>query len=268
MSSAIQLFATPNPRRFVQDGFVVLPEVFSNLEIVRLRRALVALFHDNKPPFEARFSNTALFDEPLRSIVFANTRLIGALRELLGEDFLFLNEFAAHDSFYSGWHTDTSSPEGKVGHDFHWSPNFILVNVAIYLQDNGETGGGLDVVPRSYLRDDPLAIGLRRDLGFPPVHLRDIDADPYCGALTLRAKAGDATVFHLRTSHRSSIATRAADNDDERKLALFILAGANNSSTRRYRTCLNEYHALNTTSRPNLPADFMRVLSDRGLTII
>jgi hypothetical protein len=158
-------------RSFCQDGFVVVPQVFDQTEIAELRRAAFAQFPDNRPPFEPKFSSTALFQGPFQ-LVFRNRKFIQALRTVLGEDFVFINEFALHDSFYVGWHTDTASPEGKVGHEFHWSPGFCVVQAAIYLQDNNENGGGLDVVPGSYVRDDPFAASRPsrrpRDFSSPP----------------------------------------------------------------------------------------------------
>ena len=156
-------------RSFCQDGFVVVPQVFDQTEMAELRRAAIAQFPDNRPPFEPQFSSTAVFQEPFR-LVFRNRKFIQALRAVLGEDFVFVNEFGLHDSFYVGWHTDTATPEGKVGHEFHWSPGFCVVQIAIYLQDNNENGGGLDVVPGSYVRDDPFAASMRREHGLPIVN--------------------------------------------------------------------------------------------------
>lgn len=255
-------------RQFVQDGFVLLPSTFTVSEIAELRAALIKAFADNKPPFTPHFSATALFQEPLRSIVFRNARLIGALRELLGDDFLLINEMSAHDSFFSGWHTDTSSPEGKAGHEFHWSPGFAVVNVAIYLQENCETGGGMDIVPGSYLRDDPVAIGLRREHGFSATHVTEPKGDPYRNTVTLPSRAGDVVIFHLRSSHRASIPTRKALNDKDRKLALFFIAGPNNASTRRYRAWLDEYARMNETTRPTIPDDFQRFMTGIESSII
>jgi hypothetical protein len=85
-------------RSFCQDGFVLLPQVFTVGEIADFRRAAMQFFPSNRPPFEPQFSNTAMFHPSFRAI-FQNGRFIGALRTLFGDDFVFLNEFALHDSF-------------------------------------------------------------------------------------------------------------------------------------------------------------------------
>jgi len=244
-------------RDFCQNGFVRIPEVFSREEIAAFRVAAIGALPSNSPPYRPQFSSTALFREPLRQ-VFHNPRFTGPLRSLLGDDFVFVNEFALHDSNYAGWHTDTTSPEAKAGHEFHWSPTYLVVQVAIDLQDNGKNGGGLDVVPRSHLADDPLAITMRGGKV----------AAPYQGAVTIESKAGDVVVFHLRTSHRATVSKSPARNDSERKLALFMVAGANNASTRRYREWLNEYDQMNRVKRPPIPAEFLEFMSSVGLQII
>src|SRR5262245_54008794 len=78
-------------RSFCQDGFAVIPQVFDQTELAEIRRAAIAQFPDNRPPFEPKFSSTALFQEPFRRI-FRNHKFIQALRTVLGEDFVFINE--------------------------------------------------------------------------------------------------------------------------------------------------------------------------------
>jgi hypothetical protein len=255
-------------RSFCQDGFVIVPQVFDQAEIAELRRAAIACFPNNRPPFEAQFSSTSLFQQPFH-MVFRNRKFIDSLRAVLGEDFVFVNEFGLHDSFYVGWHTDTASPDGKAGYEFHWSPSFCVVNAAIYLQDNRDNGGGLDVVPGSYLRDDPFAASLRREHGLPNRdRVAEPTTDPHQGAVSLRCQTGDLIIFHLRITHRSSRRNRAADGDADRKLAMFMIAGPNNAQTRRYRAWLDEYDQMNGMTRPVIPDDFHSLLSGIGHSVI
>jgi hypothetical protein len=254
-------------RSFCQDGFVVVPQVFDQAEMAELRRAAIAHFPNNRPPFEPTFSNTALHQEPFRR-VFRNRKFIQALRSVLGEDFVFINEMSLHDSFYVGWHTDTASPEFKADHEFHWSPGFCIVQIAIYLQDNGENGGGLDVVPGSYIRDDPFAARMRREKGLPSVSRMPEPEDPYRGGVSIRSRAGDVVIFHYRLSHRASRRSSEAQNAFDRKLAMFMTAGPNNAQTRRYRAWLDQYDQMNGTTRPVLPDDFRSLLSEMGHSVL
>ena len=241
-------------RQFCQQGYVILPQLFSSEDIAVMRKAAAGLFPDNRPPYEPRFSNDAHFIEPIRSTIFNNAKLLGSMRELLGDDFLFLNEFGLHDSFFSGWHSDTSSPEAKGGHEFHWSPQFCVVNAAIYLQD-----GSLDVIPGSYVCDDPLA---QKMLNKPSPE------NAYDSALSLPSKAGDVVIFHLRTSHRATPMSKAPSTESERKFALFMIAGLDNAHTRRYREWLDEYDRMNQTQRPAVRNDFRDYMQARSLKVI
>jgi len=244
-------------RSFCQNGYVRIPQVLKRSEVSEFRDAALRLLPPSAPPYKAQSSNTALFHDPFRRL-FRNELLTGTLRALLGSDFVFVNELALHDSIYAGWHTDTTSPEAKAGHEFHWSPTYLMVQVAIYLQDNGSNGGGLAVVPRSHHTDDPVAITMRGG---------EV-ANPFKGTVAIDSEAGDLIVFHLRLSHRATEAKRPARSDAERKLALFMVAGANNASTRRYREWLDQYDGMNGTARPAIPGDFQTFLSDVGLQVI
>jgi hypothetical protein len=255
-------------RSFCQDGFVMVPQVFDRTEIAEFRRAAIAQFPDNRPPFKAQVSNTAFFQEPFRR-VFRNRKFIEALRTLLGEDFVFVNEFALHDSHYVGYHTDAASLEGKGGHEFHWSPLFCLAEIVIYLQDNGENGGGLDAVPGSHIRDDPFSAKLRHEHGFPIAsRMPEPTDDPYRSGVSIPSRAGDVVIFHYRLFHRASERRREAMDDVDRKLAMFMAAGPNNALTRRYRAWVDEYDQMNGTRRPVIPNDFHSLLSEAGNNVI
>jgi hypothetical protein len=65
-----------------------------------------------------------------------------------------VNEHGLHDSFFGGWHTDTTSPEHR-GYTFHLSDDFRVIQCAVYLQPNSDFGGGVTVVPGSHLLRDP-----------------------------------------------------------------------------------------------------------------
>ena len=117
---------------------------------------------------------------------------------MLGEDFCFLPEMTAHHQGFGNWHKDTTSME-QDGEDFHRSPDFRMVQCAIYMQDQTERyGGGLDLVPGSHKGTDPTARGgvgsfvyrLRRRVGGK--------------VRTLPSRAGDLVVFDLRTDHRAT----------------------------------------------------------------
>ena len=188
----------PLARKFCQLGFTAIAEAFTTQEVANLRNAAIERLPPNSYPYQPQSSAKLLFEPAFRSI-FLNAKFISGLRAVLGEDFIFMNELAIQDSSFAGWHTDVSSPDGKAGHNFHWSPTFMVANIAIYLQDNLNNGGGLDVVPGSYVVDDPVAKAIRRTNGFDISEFDEADeGDPYSKAVTLRKMAGDVVRLHLR----------------------------------------------------------------------
>jgi len=90
--------------------------------------------------------------QPIARIFFQN-KVIKLLESILGPNFILFPEISLMRSQYGGWHKDTTSIE-LFGYDFHKNKDFNIVNVALYLQDNTSSGGGLDVIPASHLEND------------------------------------------------------------------------------------------------------------------
>jgi len=274
-TSQANLIDPPNislSRKFSQLGFAVLRGVFSEQEIAEFRAAAIERFPDNKPPYKAQFSNSMALHDPFDKI-FTNERVISTLKELLGEDLNFLNDYAVHDSSWAGWHTDTTSleiNEFQDFHDFHWAPTFQIIQCALYLQSNDNGGFGLDVVPRSHVLDDPLAYyHLLQDSRDVIPHLAPPKTENIIGrAVRLDTKIGDMAFFHFRLRHRASPKTTPLHDQSERKIAVFAVAGAMNEMTRRYRAWLDEYDLMNDESRPDIPEDFRSLLDSVGVDII
>jgi hypothetical protein len=149
-------------RFFTQQGYVRFPEIFTREEMDRLRKDAEAVFADvnRSPPFQFKTEAAVLKRFPQFRWIFAHEPLLEALRLILGDKFILIDEVALHDSGYGGWHTDTTSLE-VAGHEFNWAPDFLVVQCAIYMQDNSEYAGGLDVIPGSHLRDDPYVEAFR-----------------------------------------------------------------------------------------------------------
>ena len=81
-------------------------------------------------------------------------------------------------------------------------------------------------------------------------------------------RAGDVVIFHLRLSHRASRRGSDAKADTDRKLAMFVVAGANNALTRRYNAWLDEYAQMNGTPRTEITDDFRSLLSGAGHSVV
>jgi hypothetical protein len=193
--------------------------------------------------------------------------VVAVLRGLLGRDFVFLPESAVHDSGYGGWHKDTGAQE-RAGLTFHWEPDFRMVQVALYLQDNTPAaGGGLDVIPGSHLRRDQC--GEFRERG----GLRDWLQARLWGAVrgcaySVPSAAGDLVLFHYRLDHRATQPAAQPVPPEHRKLAIFFACSANNRHVRKYIdfiACRPEYHYLKDHRYPD---NLLRAAREQHLTLL
>ncbi|MBI3855480.1 MAG: phytanoyl-CoA dioxygenase family protein [Planctomycetes bacterium] len=224
-------------KEFDRDGFVRIPGVLSSDQVRSVRAFLISLFDRapghagdyNQPAGNVRFDACARYDE-LRWILL-HPPVVEALRGLLGNDFVYLPETVAHDSIRGHWHKDTSAQQ-KAGHRFHWEPDYLMVQSAIYFQDNTpEYGGGLDIIPGSYLREDAFSSPLQRVTN----RLRKKGLWPEVkGGAPVPTKAGDLVFFHFRSDHRGTPAAVSPIPSEGRKLALFFAASRNNRHVRAY----------------------------------
>lgn len=256
-------------RFHTQNGYSHFRGVFTHPEIGALRAAVDRAFAESQAQRidQASFLTVAK-DAPELACVIRHPGIVQSLSTILGDDYLHCDEFGAHADFYaSGWHCDTSSLS-NAGHDFFWDPNFNVVQVAIYLQPNDLfNGGGLDIIPGSYMQDDPFCRArtwilpheaplsppdggifgrikrrllndavAARSRGVPiPWVQPDRRSSALSRATTIMSDSGDVLAFNLRAGHRSTPAPAAARG----KRALFFVCGANNRATRSYGEWLN-----------------------------
>ncbi|BAY60651.1 hypothetical protein NIES22_07100 [Calothrix brevissima NIES-22] len=250
--------------QFYKDGFLLIPSVWTKEQIVELRHTLINLFAS-----EIQFKG----DTPqLRIDIFARYKqlhwlivhppLVAALKSLLGNDFVYLPEMAAHKSFYSSWHKDTTSQEA-AGNIFQWQPNYLMVEAAIYLQDNDEYGGGLDVIPGSHLYPD-----LRTNPAAPEFWQK---ITPTPSTYSVPSKAGDLVLFDFRIDHKATLPTNSSIEEipeEKRKLAIFLACSANNEHVVNYKQFISsrsDYHYLKDHQYPD---DLLALVKHHNLLLI
>ncbi|MBU6453252.1 MAG: phytanoyl-CoA dioxygenase family protein [Cyanobacteria bacterium REEB67] len=234
--------------KFAAQGFAVIPEVLTRAEVDGLRTFLRPLFD---LPEEARYpgdSNKYLFDiynryRELHWLLF-HERTSEILRSILGNDYVLIREAAAHLENFSGWHKDTTAQE-RAGFDFQWSPDYLMLEAAFYLQENDPIfGGGLDVEPGSHLLPDPFA-----DAKTAPTFLDKLlrkpqrKADPGYGLEessaiknihSIESKPGDLVIFDFRINHRATPRKDKSSQPKIEKMAIFTAFSRNNSHADKY----------------------------------
>jgi hypothetical protein len=222
---------------FRRDGFVVQPSVLSQEEVTQLRAYLADRFDSGER--EPGDTDRVLHDVAARHSqvgrLLRNQKLLSTLRSLLGDDFVFLPEMAAHDSVYGTWHKDTSAQEA-AGLDFQWTPDYLMVEAAIYLQDNGEYGGGLDVIPGSHKQGDSyIHPSLARKVFRKLTRYRGTEMPR--NVYTIPNRAGDLVIFDFRIDHKATHPTACSPDEvppQRRKLAVFFACSRDNEHVERY----------------------------------
>jgi ectoine hydroxylase-related dioxygenase (phytanoyl-CoA dioxygenase family) len=272
---------------FDEQGYVAVEGVLSEAEVADLRRFFSEELFAGKPSYEGDASVPVLPEGRgggVRHDVFAryhelrpvmvNPKILGALRSLLGDDFVFLPEMAAHDSRYGHWHKDTT-PMERDGLDFHKQPGFKMVQCAIYFQDNDEFGGGLDVVPRSHTEADhtppaprvTFVDRVRGKLGYAkPGPPPPVEPD----AVTIPSKAGDLVIFNVLTNHQATQPRVCGTHEipaERRKFALFFICAVNNEHPRRYIDYIKGQYA-HLKNGHSYPDDLLELAERNNVTLI
>jgi ectoine hydroxylase-related dioxygenase (phytanoyl-CoA dioxygenase family) len=141
---------------FNENGYVLFKNILSEEEVLVFRRECEKIFLQRKSlsqgDSEYIRNNILMRSQVVRDIFFQD-KILSLIKKVCGQEFCILPSISIMHSQYGGWHKDTTSVE-LFGYDFHKEKEFRIVNVAIYFQDNGEFGGGLDVVPGSHKSDD------------------------------------------------------------------------------------------------------------------
>jgi hypothetical protein len=282
---------------FHKQGYAIAPGVLSPEKVRALRASLEKIFA--QPPASGdnwSVRNDVFAKNPELWWMLIEPGVVSSLRALLGEDFVYFPESAAHDSAFGGWHKDTTTGE-QAGEDFHLQPDFLMVQTGFYLQDNGPYGGGLDVVPGSHLTPDmyvkPMAKGewdkeqwkLRAEmagrsmlrplkramLGTPEktsnatIPLKGSKTKP--GEYTIPSKAGDLVMFHVRTDHKASWPEKTPIPADHRKLALFTVCSANNRHVETYKKFLLRRAEYPYLKNHRYPAELLKLAAAHSIRL-
>ena len=140
---------------FQRDGFLLVRDVITPDQVTGLRSFWTRHFDQGTlaPGDTDRTRADIYCRHPEVRWLLTHEPLVAPLRGLLGDDFVYIHEATAHDSNFGGWHKDTTSQESR-GHRFHWDDDFLMVQCALYLQENGIHGGGVDVNVGSHREPD------------------------------------------------------------------------------------------------------------------
>ena len=199
--------------QFQDDGFLVLPGLFSAEEVVALRKPLPSLFSDDAPEnFAEKDSGIVrsamglhLRDDTYAKLV-RHPRLVAPAQRLLGDDALYVQQVKVNAKVaFAGevwqWHYDFATHHGEDG-----VPAPLALNLHIFLDDVTEFNGPLWFL-RSSHRDGP--VGATLDTATTSYPLWCVDHDTVTrladagGIVSATGPAGTALIFGDALVHGS-----------------------------------------------------------------
>jgi ectoine hydroxylase len=203
---------------YQNDGFLVLPGLFSDAEVTALTTAFE---RDSRLPGEYRVTEAngvdvrAVYASHMRqkeySALIRSSRLLHPVHQLLGSDtYLYqlkINAKAAFSGDSWAWHQDYAA--WKIADNI---PGPDLINIAIFLDDVNEFNGPIIFVPGSHV-DGPAHASLNAehrseqhldpdDIALTPAELAPL-IDRY-GLISPKGDAGTVVLFHPEIVHGSA----------------------------------------------------------------
>lgn len=135
--------------QYGRDGYLVVPGVIPQARMAEWRDFITAEFDK----FGGTVINETAITYPRVRELIDVPQLRECLAEVLGSPFVLVPHHSIARHGFGAFHTDTTGAE-MSGNGFHRLPDFRIVTVVIYLQDNFG-GGGISLVPGSHLEPDP-----------------------------------------------------------------------------------------------------------------
>lgn len=231
--------------RFDEEGYVLVRDVFNRTTILEWRQK----FLDDLRAKQSRLLVDTVISYPELRSALAVAKLNAALNKLLGKPFVVLPLSSIDHGRFGGFHTDTTGSE-MAGWSFHKQPDFRIVVLGIYLQENGDHGGGLRIVPKSHRHPDPFVELIskkheyRKSIDRSPVkrtlrrlsrdrlfNWREPLLDNFPNQIDIPTRIGDALIWDMRLVHRASPQRVEGDAQPGGKVAVFYQLGKNNEPT-------------------------------------
>ena len=200
-------------RTFHDDGFLILPGIFSAAEVEVLRAQVPVLMAEDCPENQ-RESNSSeirnLMSLHRRNEAFArlvrHPRLVEPAIQILGDTELYpqqvkINPKAGFEGIGFDWHTDFATHNKRDG-----VPKPLALNLHVLLDDVTEFNGPLYFVPGSHRREIPLkrsVDGVKWELWTVPKEaVRDLVEE--LGMVSAKGRRGTVLIFGDSLLHASA----------------------------------------------------------------
>lgn len=229
--------------RFETDGYVVVKNVFSPVEIKQLREEAYKQYEIDKEkkldfqlsdlPTKAKYNKGDLLSKELLRHVLLDDRILKIARTILGSnDLVYFG-----DSSYQigtglrGFHRDNIDRTDLSGPD--WKGEYTLIRVGVYLQDHKNYSGGLKIKLGSHKNKDGKPVFVDSEVG--DVALWSLRTLHSGNAVRLKFFPG----YSINTSGKENLIPSflKKDQQDER-ISIFMTFALRSDHLDRY---INEY---------------------------
>lgn len=201
--------------QFNQDGFLVIPSLFSAEEVAMLRTEVSHIYELQRPEVlraENGEMRAALavhrYSEPFRRLMHT-PRLVEPTRQILGGE-VYCSQYKIVSKQPMGaldfpWHQDFAN-----WHDLDGMPECRALNISVFLDEVTEWNGPVTFIPGSHKRGRvdsaaKLLPGLAKETSLAEMDLKVIAEMVGEGGLaTPKGPAGTAVLFHGLTAHAST----------------------------------------------------------------
>ena len=232
-----ELFENADPNKalnsYKTNGAFVLKNVFNKIEINKLRNNLDTLFSNDGDQRIRNLKESNTKDLEFYLNYFYNQNLLNFFNQVFNKNnnnknyllppMHFAKNYLPHSKFtrIGGWHRDCG---GELNYSecrrLIQNDNYYFGKVGIYCQDNGEYGGGIDVIPKSnndYIKN---SYGLSRGtIGVKTLRIAQLISKSFhkflsrskiyhliFGIEKLNINQGDVVFFDARIWHKGSYA--------------------------------------------------------------
>lgn len=243
-------------KKFDEDGYVLVPKVFSASEIEQFRKLAYEQYEIDKSkkldfqltnlPTKAKYNKGDLLSKEKLHPILLDDRILTIAKKILGSDDLIY----FGDSSYQigtglrGFHRDNIDRTDLNGPD--WKGEYTLIRLGIYLQNHKDYSGGLKIKAGSHKNKDGKAIFVGNEIGDVAVwSLKTLHSG---NAVRLKVFNN----FSINKAGREGMVPAFLKKDQEHeRISLFMTFALKSSHLDRY---INEYSLKRNDTLDNLRA--------------
>ena len=275
MKDYINKVSKKDKKKFFEDGYYIIPSLFSSSDAKSLRHKLNKIFNFPEKDItsdEISYRTYALADGVTKESAFwpiiFNEKLVSSVRSLLGDDIRYVQHSDLHINLGGGsYHRDSSCREFGSSPDWDESNEpYKIVRVAIYLSDYEDSGSSLELLPCSHRKESRLNRFEYTLWNMMRVKFRKFGFNEYLPHWflsrkknTIKTKPGDCIIIDQRLMHAGGGLSRK----NYPKYAIFLAFGVDNSHTRNHKN----FYQDKPTYEKNIPVALKAMLKEKNLLL-